>query len=552
MLAVTYRPVHLIFHLTWIAAFCGYFAWMMTHHLDTFPGLHGDEAWFGLNGIKFMSGGANSLNGMNWYTGSLYSLSLAGIFNQFGADVFYLRILTVVANVIGACLMAIVLFTLFGPRCAFVALCLLGSSLYFLWYARVAWEVCTFNFLLLVMILSIILIILRFRSELIKTKWHFWSLLLFCLFWLGCFNHLIFVCVPLTLVVASILYATFQPTPSCIRLASLMTFGSLLSSILLLKRFVPGLLVEEHSGIAFALFFAFPVVWELLYWCMEPFVLRMTRKIIEQIESFITWITARLFLSIPQRKKWGVRLLVVVAVGPFVVDHGRAFFGILSNLAVMKRFVSLQPATIVSLLSWSFGALILFFLVFSIAKAWHAFRAGTIGTEAYGFLVLWFIVSFPLLPMILRGNSLRYYWLPLFLLIMVGAVGISYIMRNMKVQWMGVFLVPVLIFGIISFSEIERTVPRPPIHFSLGFTEETSEHFLPITPLASRLQHDNCCTLDNTSYFIDKPIGFLFASNPWPCDRNKRYKVEYCQLCEEDGFFRISVNQQGPAPEQLQ
>jgi hypothetical protein len=122
----------------------------------------------------------------------------------------------------------------------------------------------------------------------------------------------------------------------------------------------------------------------------------------------------------------------------------------------------------------------------------------------------------------------------------------------MKVQWMGVFLVPVLIFGIISFSEIERTVPRPPIHFSLGFTEETSEHFLPITPLASRLQHDNCCTLDNTSYFIDKPIGFLFASNPWPCDRNKRYKVEYCQLCEEDGFFRISVNQQGPAPEQLQ
>ncbi len=543
------KSVPLISHLAWIVAFCVYFTWIMTHHLDTFPGLHGDEAWFGLDGVKFMSVGANSINGMNWYTGSLYSLSLANIFNQFGVDVFSLRILTVIANVVAAGLMAVVLLVLFGPRSAFIALCLLGSSLYFLWFSRVAWEVWTFNFLFLVVIFSIIIILLRLKSEIIKVKWHLLSLLLFYVIWLGCFNHLIFACVPLTLVAASMLYAgCFKPTPSYLRLANLTIFGCLLSSIILSKRFIPEILVEKHSELTFALFYSIPVIWELLYWFTESAVLRTTRKIIKQINAFFTWITTRRLFSNPQRKKWGCRILVIAAVSPFIVDHGRAFFGILSNLAVMKRVVSLQPSTIILLLIWLFGALILFLLVYAIIKAWQAVHAGIIGAEAYGFLVLWFIVSFPLLPMILRSNSLRYYWLPFFLMILVGAVIISDITKKLKIQWIGILLVPVLIFGIVSFSEIERTAPRPPIRFSLGFSKETSEHFLPITPLTIRLQYDKCCTLENTSYFIEKPISFLFASNPWSCDRTKHYHVEYCQSCEEDGFFRVSVNQQELAP----
>lgn len=93
----------------------------------------------------------------------------------------------------------------------------------------------------------------------------------------------------------------------------------------------------------------------------------------------------------------------------------------------------------------------------------------------------------------------------------------------------------------VSFSESERTAPRPPIQFSLGLMKETSTEFLPITPLATKLHADNCCILKDTSYFIEQPIYFLFASNKWPCDGDMRCQAEYCRLCEENGFFLSKV-----------
>lgn len=65
---------------------------VMTVNLSSFPGLHGDEAWFGLNAREIIHHGTRSLQGLNTYTGSFYSWLIAQTFPLLGIKVFSLRL----------------------------------------------------------------------------------------------------------------------------------------------------------------------------------------------------------------------------------------------------------------------------------------------------------------------------------------------------------------------------------------------------------------------------------------------------------------------------
>src|SRR5207244_10034055 len=55
-----------------VAAASAYAIAMLAFHFATFPGLHGDEAWFGLFALRVRDAGLFTPSGMNWYTGSIY------------------------------------------------------------------------------------------------------------------------------------------------------------------------------------------------------------------------------------------------------------------------------------------------------------------------------------------------------------------------------------------------------------------------------------------------------------------------------------------------
>ncbi len=54
------------------------FCW--TFKLDDLPGLHGDEAWFGLKAYHLMERPIEKLTGMNYYTGMLQTWTASFFF----------------------------------------------------------------------------------------------------------------------------------------------------------------------------------------------------------------------------------------------------------------------------------------------------------------------------------------------------------------------------------------------------------------------------------------------------------------------------------------
>jgi len=54
--------------------FLSYYGFWWLYKLDVLPGLHGDEAWFGLKADEFNRQGIAHLYGMNTYTGILQPL----------------------------------------------------------------------------------------------------------------------------------------------------------------------------------------------------------------------------------------------------------------------------------------------------------------------------------------------------------------------------------------------------------------------------------------------------------------------------------------------
>src|SRR5690606_17548850 len=125
--------------------------------LKHFPGLEGDEAWFGLAAHDILDRGVQSLSGMTWYTGNLYPASIAGVFALFGEGVPQLRLLGALANAAALSILALTLGRVFGFRSAWLYLCFTGMSLYSLWQSRVAWEVTAFTVPLLALFLACVL-----------------------------------------------------------------------------------------------------------------------------------------------------------------------------------------------------------------------------------------------------------------------------------------------------------------------------------------------------------------------------------------------------------
>src|SRR5579871_3616007 len=130
------RPrVHLI---ALIVALCAAGA-VLSLHLDTVPGLHGDEAWVGIRAHDILLG-ARPVLGMNEYTGAVHQYLVAGLMWVFGCHVWVLRAISVVCALASVWLLSGVVRRLFDDLTATLSVAILIALPFYSAFGRLAGE----------------------------------------------------------------------------------------------------------------------------------------------------------------------------------------------------------------------------------------------------------------------------------------------------------------------------------------------------------------------------------------------------------------------------
>lgn len=209
--------------------------------LNLFPGLHADEAWFGIRAHIANNTGRFNWHGMNHYTGSLQEILSAGSFELLGRGVFELRIIGVLCNIFGLLFIINNLIALFPNRLvALVFMLLLSQSMLWLIYPRLAWEVCSLTLLFLSFTIWSSHHILNGNNTV------FYIFVFYLTNLVGTYNHIIFACIPLAIFVATLLFSFRK---GCIDKKILtIVFCNIINVALLyvLMNYFQGYFFEEH------------------------------------------------------------------------------------------------------------------------------------------------------------------------------------------------------------------------------------------------------------------------------------------------------------------
>ncbi|MBI1969465.1 glycosyltransferase family 39 protein [Candidatus Woesearchaeota archaeon] len=198
--------------------------------LETLPGLHADEAWFGLRAMEITEG-VLPFNGMNRYTGPLFAYLAALPFLFFHPSIFWLRFVPALFGILTVVL-SYLLLKPYNRQGALLSSLLFAILPWSIIHNRTAWEVSLFPFFL------ILLLYLYDRK-----KYPFLQGLL-----LGflTYTHILFAIVPLFLI-AHILWKQKQ---QCIAKSNRTYNGLLLLGILVgyAPRIILGLSFPEGKG----------------------------------------------------------------------------------------------------------------------------------------------------------------------------------------------------------------------------------------------------------------------------------------------------------------
>ena len=482
--------------------------------LSSFPGLHGDEAWVGLRALEIREKGFFSLHGMTAYTGALFPQVVALAFSVLKPDVLALRLPGVVFNWLALA----ILFVTFRKRgyTAFYAMLLFASSLLFLFYSRVAWEVSALQNMLLALIVWTVSEILPAGHS---RRGHI--VLFFLAFALGTWNHFIFLAAALSFAMATTFVALSYPSKENARLFLLGAFNLPVQFAVLIG--MPPLsdgAFFSHALPALLAGFALVAVTSIAYIRAEtrllPWIAEFPVRrpgLADPIHNFLVYGTAGAFLI----------------VLPY---DGTSFFGTVSGFIMMERVVSYVPSPLEAAgLQIRMAVLVAAFALFVYRQTCP--NAGERQDALKRILLLWPIAFLPVVQIATPGLSDRYFIIPQFLFFAAVALSID----DMPFRWRR-FLQAVLALGFLYtqfflWHEIARAENRPPLDYHYGFYNDTSRHFLKLDGLQAYVRGSGFCEADSNSFFIDRPMHFLLAVHPPSCRGPHTVQIEYCDTCRE-------------------
>ncbi len=483
------------------------FLWL--YQIDIFPGLHGDEAWFGIEAYQYLTNPSASFkwNGMNHYTGSLQQNLASLAFSWFGAHISTLRIPGAVINIIA---LALFFFSLPNiPQSGRKTLCFflfLTQSALWMIYPRIAWEVNA-------MTLFFMSLMVRSSIQIWNNDYHFSTISLFLFAsLLGGYNHIIFVCIPLSVLSATVLYGLRKQEFNLNWL--LLSIGSLFNSSILF-----GLMFIER-GIFFN---------ENAYWIVPLLAL----LILSESWLIIRWGKKKLkidFISPPARTwTWIKGIVLAFLVIAFLKNHATGLYAVLSNHKVLEHIYSFTPHPSVAFLSQLAAAALL------AASAIAMFR----DLKADKSPLPLFILSYMgLLSLFTTANSPRYYLslsIILFLYLAIKTSQSKYYSSAIIVLAVTSVLTVILQLYLIYSDEARVWHPK---QVAFGNITEPSSHFLPITPVVNYLRENRIHRVESNfeGKFIVWCTHFMELTRPWEKDAGTKIYVEYGETAKNGGF----------------
>ncbi len=319
-------------HAVLIALACLGLAAVMFCRLGQFPGLHGDEAWFGLAAQDMVLKGVPSFSGMTWYTGNLYPLAVAGVFSVIGDGVFELRAPGAALNATAVFVLAVTLARNFGFASAWLYLCLVGASLYWIWESRIAWEVTAFTLPLLSLLLANILHGFRSRAT-TAARPLLTDIAILSLCWIGALNHVIFMVVVIAFAGAAVGVAMLHPCRRRAELAVLM-MCALSMTPLIFTRKMSIVQVLPAWQTSLLLLIVPPAIFGLLYALLRGAGAAIVQRFCEE---------TRASPERGSRAETKIRLATALLLAPFVMFHGWAFAMAASGLGPAQRMAAVDP-----------------------------------------------------------------------------------------------------------------------------------------------------------------------------------------------------------------
>lgn len=477
--------------------------------LDSFPGLHGDEAWIGLRAIEQQARGMFTLRGMNGYTGSLFPEIVSLVFSIVPAGIGSLRLAGAILNGLALGVTAHALRKRGAAALYFILT--MGSSLLFLFYSRVAWEVNALQNLLLALVLLALPHLLQ--QGRCSHRWLFFLLLAFSL---GCWSHAIFVAASLSFAAAAAIVALKWPGENSARLLLIGQLNLLLQLALFARHFV-------GEG-AFATR-ALPTMLAglgLIALAAHAYVRVEGRLLPRTIKALANRRIARL----P-----GVLLAGFVALSLAASPISDvSFFGTVSGVILLERVVSYLPGPI-EMTALHLRMMLLLGLF--AAAALRSFRSRPSEPEQLllPLFCLWTIAYFPALRLSIASVADRYYIIPQFLFFVSIALAVDGVRASWQAPAVSLLLAGFIHAQVTTFRETLRRDDRPPFElFDYAGYTDTSRHFLKLDALTQYLKSRDYCRVESSSFFIAQPMRFLMAVGQ-PCTGHGEVRVEYCAAC---------------------
>ncbi|KEF42515.1 MAG: hypothetical protein ER33_05550 [Cyanobium sp. CACIAM 14] len=542
-----------------------YCSWLVFWRLDEVPGLHADEASFGLLGMEFMRSHVKTFHGLNNYTGSLYPWIASLAFRMAGTGLETLRGIGAVCNLAALAILAGSLLRYRGFRALLAFLLLLLASPQILVNARIAWEVTSFQFLIISIQLSILL--KSWHDRRLNTAL---GLLFMAITSLGVFNHFIFISNILGFTAAAIVLYSFQAKGGdhrlwAAKLVHLALATLFIAAVLfLLKPRVGDAQRQYLVVLCFAIAIA-PAVYSFVAQSSEGLCriaidtpAQHLYARIEQLKNQWRRLNARGFWQIGFMLTFLSGLAVLLGAGSLSVFHrlyvhSWGLLGSITSVLPLQRVLSarVSPAYFaVSHIFW--GLMVVLYMAAMIKSLRHSWRSkmqnqGESDSADLLFFLYPIFCYISLLPLTGRSSE-RYYIISAYLFLcclsitasractftLLAGYGKTF-QKQFNSLLVGLMFVQIV---LAQWTTIDAVVLNPrlddPFQVEYPGYLDTSYHFADTKTLSDYLQNHGLCTAIDANYFILSPLHFYFAINPpiRHCETGKRVIIDYCEGCK--------------------
>nr|WP_068893258.1 hypothetical protein [Pedobacter panaciterrae] len=487
-----------------LLGFC-YFLFWWTYKLELLPGLHADEAWVGLEAISFNSNGNERLHAMNNYTGVLQIYFSSLSFKWLNVGVFQLRIFGVLLNAISIILMFYFFYLNKLKRALFIFLLITSQSVFFMLSPRIAWEVNSFTFFLIALLLVSVTKLAYAKLSISNI----WVGVFFAVNVIGTYNHVIFSCISVSALLGLIFWSMRNKTSEYqyfILIGTINLFNLVILFVLMKRMFY-----INHGQITVLSILTLMI-------CMESFAL-----------NFILKIRLRLDWGL---KFYGIFLVVLGSMCLFTFYHGFSFLQVLTNYKVLTHVLSYESSLFEQAIYIVCGALYIYYL--------FMYLLNDLSSERGAILAYVIVMYLGVINVYTIECSFRYYLSIFYLTAVYLSIELS------KDKKRSIPMICVLVFSFFLTNRILLTVfiddqrVVKPKQFNMGNNKfETSAHFLQTQPLVDFLKENKVLSLrsDSNQYFLEKPVFFYYKIDPWSFSDKKTALIEYDYNSFGSGFI---------------